>query len=467
MALKPVREQIFKSAGPGFNHKAAQRVYDLVMKMDEDSAVAFAEIVISDVCEKTIEENLPLFQKRLDKVAAQRVNLVKNATMRSVRKGADQGAVDFAKALAEISATAVSKKTPYVWREQDVKRDPSGRFATEITHSQKTPLKDETARALGVSMKDDRYKKLTPDQKAQYQDEYRQIASFLGTMRASTGGAGNQEVLYHVQDKAGNRFVESGGGGGMPKDILFDNDKKIVGVVARPTTLTMGGAAFGLTNSLGERGVRGVNAVDDGFSTFHDSWTSAGDPTGKDRNEQLYGRVGAGSTALKDIGSATGNSKMVAAARLGEFVGTHGAEAEAVIGPSARKTAYRYRGTEKTPDKEMVEAYGHAAQAAKMSTHNQALEGRSGRQNLATPAPMQIAQATQAARNRAPNMEERRAASAVIANHLREKMPSSKLYGLQLASGNTPPSEGVILNAEGQIAARRSATAMTTTCRST
>ena len=58
-------------------------------------------------------------------------------------------------------------------------------------------------------------------------------------------------------------------------------------------------------------------------------------------------------------------------AQLAQVVGSHGPQAEAVIGPTARRTAYRYRGTEKTPDKHIVDAYD---------------SGRSGRQ--ARPVPV-------------------------------------------------------------------------------
>ena len=46
-------------------------------------------------------------------------------------------------------------------------------------------------------------------------------------------------------------------------------------------------------------------------------------------------------------------------------------------------------------------------------------------------------------------------------------MPSKKLYGLQLASGNTPPSQGVLLNERARSSPRPSDTAMTTTFPST
>jgi hypothetical protein len=75
-------------------------------------------------------------------------------------------------------------------------------------------------------------------------------------------------------------------------------------------------------------------------------------------NARLYGRVEAGSKFLGQIAPA--GSKLHMAAAFGEFVGRQGPQAERVLGPSARKALYRYRGTEKTPDKDLVEPYNRA-----------------------------------------------------------------------------------------------------------
>ena len=70
MTLTAIKTPIFKSADPDFNHKAAKAAYDLVMKMDEDQARIFTEIVVADVTEEIIEKNLRTVQARVDQIVA-------------------------------------------------------------------------------------------------------------------------------------------------------------------------------------------------------------------------------------------------------------------------------------------------------------------------------------------------------------------------------------------------------------
>ena len=42
-------------------------------------------------------------------------------------------------------------------------------------------------------------------------------------------------------------------------------------------------------------------------------------------------------------------------------------------------------------------------------------------------------------------------AGSAVAGYLSDRLPSKQYYKLQLGAGNTPPSEGVIINSEGQI----------------
>jgi hypothetical protein len=455
--LTPVEPQ-FDMSNPDFNYKAARKMYDIVMKMDADEAVIFSEMLINDVLDETISKNLPTLQRHLDEVVSKRIEKIKKAALRTVSKGMTDNAREYAQAirtLEEITKAQTPQDYGYVWREQDFRRDPrTGQFQTKVKHSQKKPIRESTAAAMGIGgMEDQRYKKLSPEQKAKYQDEYRQLQQFLSTVTASTGGQGNQEVLLHYRDRGGNRFVQrhSGGPEGA-KDLLLDENTTLVGAVARPTALTAGGAAFGLVPALGERGVRGANAGEKGFSTFANDWYDAGSEDPSASNAKLYGRVGAGSKYLGDIAGATGNPKLLAAAKVGQFVGDHGAEAEQVFGPAARKTAYRYRGTEKTPDKSLVSAYAQGIRQAKSYNAQEQRTTRGGRG--VTPAVSQMGRQRVSEDERAPSHDETLQGVYKIEEWFRsdkKRMPDPKLYRLQLASGNTPPSEGVLINRDGQI----------------
>lgn len=90
-----------------------------------------------------------------------------------------------------------------------------------------------------------------------------------------------------------------------------------------------------------------MTAEKDGNS-FADRWTSHG-PNDHSTNERTYRRVEEGAKLLSHVP----NQNVQAAAALAQFAGRMGPEAERVMGPAARRTAYRYRGTERQPDRDL------------------------------------------------------------------------------------------------------------------
>jgi hypothetical protein len=472
-----------------FNAQAAQQAYDLVMKMDDDSAAMFATILVSEVLEADIEANRRTLQKHLDEVVAKQLTDLKRATMRVVAKsdGDAREQIGFAQALAVLEQ--VSKLSPYdygyVFRESDVRRAPSGQFTTKVKRTQTKPINDKVARSMGIpdhpraKAKEGGQKGFSDDQKAQYQDEYRQLANFLRTVHQSTPNPGDANIRLHFVDNAGNAWVEPAGQGTRPRAKDLDpRDRTLVGISAAPQGLTVGGAAFGLTGALGgsmaPMRAAQLNAAAEQMPGFAESWTK--DYGRGNTNAQLYGRVAAGSKVLSEVAPA--GTKANLAGHVGQFVGQYGPQAEAVIGPPARKTAYRYRGTEKTPDKRLVRAYAQAINESKkrgVITDEEELDLRRPGRGLGhgsvvaagakttptrrrakageAPAVGQMGRAARTAEARVPTWEERDLGRQVIVSYLNSEgvRPKKGLYNLQLASGNTPPSEGVILDRDGQI----------------
>lgn len=441
-------EDVVKSADPNFNHKAAREAFDLVMKMDDDEAEVFVNLVASNVTEDLINKNLRELQTTLDRVVSKRVERVKKAALKAAVTGGPD-AVEFAKALAEIS-----KEVKPVWSESKVNRDPtSGRFRVKISHSQNKPIHQSTAASMGIQgMNSKTYQALSPKQKAEYQDEYRQLANFLSAVQQS-GDPGNTDILMHFQDKEGGRtWTEKQQGTKINRDLLYNADHRLIGVEARPNTLSAGGAAFGLMGALGNQPESGQTAWSEGINRFDaksgkgsstqflDDWNA--EVSGRNANDQLYGRLSTGSQLVGQFAPPGG--KVQLAARFSQFVGDHGSEAEQVFGPHARKTAYRYRGTSKTPDKDAVDRYNTTVKSAKM--RNQV-----GDRAL---APTQLAAQRIMAERRTPDLEEVNGGVGELANWLMKDSsakPKPGLYNLQLASGNTPPSEGFLIDKNGNI----------------
>lgn len=440
------REEIAKN--DSFNVAAADAAYSMVMKMTRDEAEMFTTIVVSDMLEDYIEKNLRTVQGMVDETMDKTLSDAKRAIIR--KSAGREEALGYAQAIALIEK---ARKNPYdygyVWDENDFRRGPDGRFQskTKISHSQKKPISGKTAQSMGIAKppKASNGKKLTAGQRAQFQDEYRQIAGFLSTVQDSMRNPGDARINYTVQNKrTGRTHTEVRNGTKADNSVWDPSTEMVTEVSVNPGALTAGGATMALTHALGGSENTAVRAgqvasnVERGTNQFAQNWNqSARDP--KNTNQHVYGRISAGSELLGTV--APTSAKAQTAAAFGRFVGNSGPQAEEVFGPTARKTAYRYRGTEKTPDKALVSEYGKAVNRAKSMT----LREKGDR------APMQMGMDRVASERRAPTMEERAAGLEALEQALQKKLPKKNLTNLQLASGNTPPSEGVLLNKDGQI----------------
>ena len=481
-----------------FNAKAAQEAYDLVMKMDPDAAEMFVTCVVSDALEADIEANRRTLQKHLDEVIAKQFTDLKRATMRVVAKGGDgeQDKIGFAQAITVLEeiCKADEDEIPNWAFERKIRRDPgSGQFQTKIKRTQTKPINSKVANQLGIETHPaERAKKggFTPEQKAQYQDEYRQLSDFLGSVAASTPNPGDTAVHLHFEDHHGNQWVEQATTTRPKANMLDPRDRNLKAIAAYPHGLNVGGAAFGLAGAFGG-GMGGdrigqMNAAAQGMPDFAQAWTA--DYGRANTNAALYGRTAAGGKLLAAV--APDGSKANLAGHFGQFVGQYGPQAEAVIGPPARRTAYRYRGTERKPDPQMVEEYRKEINRqmasrsgfgdedtlkATKTAQTRALKAEEGRlaeeqgvpvESIRIPSDRRVEILNAAktkiqggARSPKPTWQEQNAASAAIMDYLQRPAghelggaaPKKGLYNLQLASGNTPPSEGVILDRDGQI----------------
>lgn len=146
-------------------------------------------------------------------------------------------------------------------------------------------------------------------------------------------------------------------------------------------------------------------------SQFADDWGRAANKP-HSSNARTYGRIEAGSKVLGGIGVATGNPGMVAAGAVGQYAGKFGPEAEKVFGPSIRRAMYRYRGIERTPEKSLLDAEKASLEAGG---------------------------------------DPKYVGHMVAREFLNQKLPEMRLAELQRTSGRTTPSEGIIIDAKGQI----------------
>ena len=491
---------IIKSDDPNFNYRAARKAVDLVMKMDEDTARAYTEMVVGDLIEDDIEKNRRTLQRHLDHVIHKRIQTLTRALDYTITKRDGDEVRGWIQALEKIekaSYTGAVPHTPqyygYTWEESDFKRDPStGRFMTKVKSHAAEPLHHKDAEARGIKhiSRQAHGANIDPHDLARYQQEYQQLAQFLGAVKASTTDA---DVMLHMKDRQGNRYIRHNPSRDpQPWD---PTEESLQGIEAIPHGLTAGGAAFGLTSALGQGGHSGekmantLNAAFDngGLKTFGEQWTAKPDNADFSSNARLYNRVNAGSQFLSTVAPRGSHAQL--AGKFGELVGSYGPQAEKVLGPPTRRAAYRYRGTEKKPDAELMREYREAVTAAPPEElsedenrdmrrlQNRRLteavdrkwaamhEGRKVGEEITPRREVHLSQDERAriindARKEYLDTREKShgvteagigAGRERIAEYLHSKMPSDKLYMLQLASGHTPPSEGVILDAKGNL----------------
>ena len=190
--------------------------------------------------------------------------------------------------------------------------------------------------------------------------------------------------------------------------------------------------------------------------------------------EKGYRRLSMTGEALRQV-SAPGSSGF-AVGSLARLVGELGPEAEKVLGPGIKRTAYRYRGTEKRPDPDLV---GHLQPGTKVR-----IPGAVGRAN-ATVAALTGADVAGADQERArlrdvnlpaaPGRKREldpvdsiaahhanaaglsldqvamRTRGDVVADYLVKKLPSPEITAISLKAGEVPPSQGVIIDADGEV----------------
>jgi hypothetical protein len=168
---------------------------------------------------------------------------------------------------------------------------------------------------------------------------------------------------------------------------------------------------------------------------------------------RLWSRLGAGAEVLRAV---PGGDK---AAQWASFVGSHGPDAEKVLGPYVRQAAYRYRGTEKTPDQEILAAFDSPVMGEVRAMADAEVTGRdmARAMNVDLSNPKDIdpevgAALYRASRGSTGDQLKMQVNADVLVNELVKTLPDDRLTAeLSQRSGHVLPSQGVIVDAEGQV----------------
>ena len=230
------------------------------------------------------------------------------------------------------------------------------------------------------------------------------------------------------------------------------------------------------------------------------NWNNAS--TGSDRRG--YRRMGMTGSALRAVSQEGSNAHMIGG--LAQLIGEFGPEAEKVLAPGFQRAAYRYRGTEKRPDATLmsdlkeanielrdkldtphvldqgaVDAWQRSYDSEKNAAYRRHPGGSKfvpppernkpggfdlgtylsdvrDKHAIAAPEDVSVVEGTighyasvRNMRELNPDQRAMRVRGDVIAAGLVETLPSPKLTRLNQEAGQTPPSQGVMIDSDGRI----------------
>lgn len=415
MKLQPI------SKGAGFNQVEADKAYAWVMD-NYDEALAVLPFALHEDVQNTIFDHHEVIQKALD--------LALEPQMRAISKALGGDRYD---------------------------RDQHGRFAAQESRRKK-PI-----RYTQSSAKPERKTyngTLKASQAHHYKAAYEQVADEVDAAIESGMDAADAFWTAAYRDPQGRTYIKSGVGldpnNIVQEDAFRKGDRLIeLGLTSKPN-LSAGGAAYDLMTAMGNPTAsaqigQGFQRLDSKMDEKPLRQIVNGQLEGesKSRSDKVYHRLrSAGELATLVMGEHA-PAKMKLAAATATWVGTHGPEAQAVLGPPTQRASYRYRGVEKKPDPRLQATVDAAVRASK----NQAKDGM-GQAEINTRAREAVVYGhTRTVPGKRPGMtSQSEFVESPLIRYFQERLPNPDLYQLQQAGGTLPPSQGVIIDRHGRVA---------------
>ncbi len=433
---------------------------------DESAGCALIDSVVYDFVADLAEVNEAGIREEIGIWALDRVQVAKRTLGRSyvdtVSKGAypQDDAQLAAEWLAGIEAFIVAAASGTVskaagdrewWmrngrREQrTVSRDASGRFTRGVNQSGKKSNKPNPAEreTLSPGLKNwsdgaSWRSGMTDDAAARHQYQYEEATKFALEFKRALGGNGKDtDAVLMLQNPDGDirmlhvpmdKVHEGVSGGPASMDVKgLRADDQILGVEVAPGRGASAATAarvaeFNLLGGAGGSQLAGLAMTDvnlrNQLKTSLKMPNASQDPSALSR---LFGVMSAGGAVL---GSVTGSEKV---SQMAALVGEMGPQAEEVLGPYVKRSAYRYRGTEKTPDPQYRDPLGQL--------------------NVT-----QLEEVRRAFRDASPEAAGMHAIGDVAAGHLAETLQADPIIAqLSERSGRVLPSQGVMYDSKGRV----------------
>lgn len=480
--------KISKAAAPTFENKAAQQVYDAIMACpDNESAQMMTRAIVFDVMYRDVIKHRDFISKAMGEYQQKRIGKLAK-TLQAVEKNADDDQkVEIAKAavvlqtLSKAGADDRYEQWKLHMAAQRRHRDPKGRFAVEHT---KIDYDDNDQQGLHAIPWQD-FKRIynIPGKPgvdvfdgANWNKPIRGKAADGSKIPHSDKQIKNYQLAYSQADRLIDQYRNHPGAqvhvnyGAYQKVGRPENLHDLISLNARPQSVAVsidqpyddptGYDFYNMFNAVGAgdrgaaiQGAASQNWAQHGLNprrlhTFNDNMSQSlpdyyknagyGSSYGNQPGAGLFRRLAQGSGLFRDTFPNAG-PKALAAANAANFIGSYGPEAQRALGPSAQRITYRYRGTEKTPDDTVVRLNNAAKRQLKSQRD---VDGK----------PMALNGANMMRALTAPRRNERGQQTVPeFVDYWRKRLPDANLNTLQRKSGHIPPSEGVILDKDGNV----------------
>lgn len=182
-------------------------------------------------------------------------------------------------------------------------------------------------------------------------------------------------------------------------------------------------------------------------------------------NSSGYKRLALAGQALTAAGAAGGQPHIAALGLTAQLAGELGPQAEIVLGPSMKRTAYRYRGTERTPDAQLQKETHLLAKLSPAVLDDNvtmkdltAVRDRPDRNRISGNSAAAIAEyyaggGGDTADGKKMTIDQVRLAMTGDYNavEMQKDIPSLQHAKLSLHAGKMPPSTGVIIDRDGDV----------------
>lgn len=452
MKFTPISKAFFgvPEEDESFDLDAATRIFKWYMS--DDTAEQIMVNTLAAEVPRLLEYHAPEISKAFQRQYEERKEIIKRMIINgAISKSMSDDTIEEISKAVDLIEKAAADYT--IWDRQDNARkqwrDKGGRFRQmgvlniAPPHEGQKPVPDEVLGARTANGHNPHPTKgFNRDTAMRYQNSYAQISAALENnnynellaVQTWKNADDSEEVRRTVGNKPEDMIKPSDFKGSSLKDVTF---YVIDDEAARPDVFDAAramGASRGFANEASYQFGNGLGSPDT-VRDFGTDWNKASvwDESGATRGMK---RLGAASNFANQIFGNVDDPRIQAAIKAGQWAGQYGPEAEKVIGPHARKSAYRYRGVERKPDSRLNNAFRSAISTATTPTD--------ARTRIIYPRITQHV----AGRDRTIAVP----VESPVINYMRSILPNEDLLRLHTNSGAIAPSQGVIIDRKGALA---------------